>query len=134
MISFSCICRENWFHRCSVASCPGDRIHGPRKGPFSYVIPDQGPLSMRQISGLFPSTEYISRTATESFPSCGYQLFRSMPRSRPGSPFCPGGLPGGLPGEGFSPLSAWLSGEGPDGPFSYAPQSVPGPLRLGFLP
>ena len=45
MISFPCICGENWFCRRSVATFQSDVIQAPLKGPFCYDIKDQGPFS-----------------------------------------------------------------------------------------
>ena len=127
MISFPCICGENWFCRRSVATFQSDVIQGPRKGPFCYDIQDQGPFFTRQISALFPSTKNISPAATKSISSRRYQLFRIRRSSslpwRCALFFTPVIISGWVP---FFPPGT-VPHRGPAGPYSYPLQSVPGP-------
>ena len=134
MISFPCICGENWFCRRSVATFQSDVIQGPRKGPFCYDIQDQGPFFTRQISALFPSTKNISPATTKSISSRRYQLFRIRRSSslpwRCALFFTPEIISGWVP---FFPPGT-VPHRGPAGPYSYPLQSVPAPSGHGLHP
>ena len=134
MISFPCICGENWFCRRSVASFQSDVIHRPRKGPFCYDIQDQIPFFIRQISALSPSTKNIFPVATKSISSRRYQLFRIRRSSslpwKCALFFTPEIISGWVP---FFPPGT-VPHRGPAGPYSYPLQSVPAPSGHGLHP